>query len=695
MGMLGTLFDLLLAIAAFTMIIVVHELGHFLAARWAGIRVLAFAVGFGPAACSYRAGLGWRRGSSEGEYQALRRSGAAARISPTEYRLNTLPLGGYVKMLGQDDADPSARSDEPDSYQRCVPWKRMIVISAGVVANVILAALLFMAVFLIGLRTEPAKIGDLAPGSPAASAVATNADRVAPAEPRLQPGDRVVSVGGRAVSSFKDLAVATALSRKGTAIELVVTRDGVPAPLHFAIKPEVSPLTGMLELGIAPPAEARLLAPPDEPSRALMRERLDRVGLAGVSPGMTLVRVNDHPAASPYAIDEAARTSRGEPIHAAFRDGEREVTVAIQPRRELSRAVFELATPRKARFELAHVAGLVPVMSVDGVEETGASKGLLAGDIFAQVGEAEWPAPAVALGEIRRNAGERVRLAVLRRDGDTWRRVDLGQVPVETNGTIGFTLADSRDTLAVVARWPRLRQVGDDSTPSGATLGLPAGASITRVGDEPVRTLVDVLREVRRILDDAPPTAAVDVPLRYLPPAPGAAESAATWTIQPSDALALRTLAWRSPVDPWLFERELTLLRADNPAGAVAMGFHETWSAMLSTYVTFARLFEGSVKVEHLKGPVGIAHIGTLLAGRGLVWLLFFMGVISVNLAVVNFLPLPVMDGGHFLLLLYEQITGRPVSVAFQNAATLAGLLIIGSIFIITTFNDVMNLFGR
>jgi len=72
--MLGTVLDLLLVIFGFGLIIFIHELGHFLAARWAGIRVLAFAVGFGPAALSWRKGLGLRRGSSEAEYLSILRA---------------------------------------------------------------------------------------------------------------------------------------------------------------------------------------------------------------------------------------------------------------------------------------------------------------------------------------------------------------------------------------------------------------------------------------------------------------------------------------------------------------------------------------------------------------------------------------------------------------------------------------------
>ncbi|MEZ6318389.1 MAG: site-2 protease family protein [Phycisphaerales bacterium] len=68
--------------------------------------------------------------------------------------------------------------------------------------------------------------------------------------------------------------------------------------------------------------------------------------------------------------------------------------------------------------------------------------------------------------------------------------------------------------------------------------------------------------------------------------------------------------------------------------------------------------------------------------------------MISVNLAVINFLPLPIVDGGQFLMLVYEQVRGRPVPILVQNAVTLAGLVLIGGAFLFVTFNDVKSLFG-
>ena len=134
--------------------------------------------------------------------------------------------------------------------------------------------------------------------------------------------------------------------------------------------------------------------------------------------------------------------------------------------------------------------------------------------------------------------------------------------------------------------------------------------------------------------------------------------------------------------------------RAGNPVAAIGMGLVETRRVMVSAYLTIARLFQGSVKVEHLKGPVGIAHIGTVVAKRGVIDLIFFMAIISVNLAVLNFLPLPIVDGGLFVFLLWEGITGKPVSPNVQAATAMLGLLLIGALFLLVTFNDITNLIG-
>src|SRR3954447_10692339 len=154
----------------FGFVIFWHELGHFLAAKWVGIKVEQFAVGFGQALISWRKGIGFRFGSSIKEYEAKLQQEGAANLGETEYRLNWIPLGGYVKMLGQDDLKANAQQDDPRAYNRKSIGARMVVVSAGVIMNIILAAIGFMIVFMMGFRAPPAIVGNVLPGSPAAKA---------------------------------------------------------------------------------------------------------------------------------------------------------------------------------------------------------------------------------------------------------------------------------------------------------------------------------------------------------------------------------------------------------------------------------------------------------------------------------------------------------------------------------------------
>src|SRR5918993_3220142 len=125
----------------FGFVIFFHELGHFLAAKYVGIRVEQFAVGFGQALFSWRKGMGWQLGSSGRKFEELEKTGQANTVGETEYRLNWIPLGGYVKMLGQDDLRPNAQQDDPRAYNKKSIGARMIVVSAGVIMKIILPAI--------------------------------------------------------------------------------------------------------------------------------------------------------------------------------------------------------------------------------------------------------------------------------------------------------------------------------------------------------------------------------------------------------------------------------------------------------------------------------------------------------------------------------------------------------------------------
>jgi regulator of sigma E protease len=706
----GSAFDLLLVILGFGLIIFVHELGHFLAARWAGVRVLAFALGFGPAIFSYRKGLGWRRGSSEPEYLALAQSATHSgggvivqdgrEVFPTEYRLNTLPFGGYVKMLGQEDLNPNAVSQSPDSFQRAAVWKRMVIISAGVVMNIITAGFIFMGVFLVGLKTEPPKVGDLSPGKPAAMALSTTS--VGGVKTPLLPGDEIVLINGERPRSFNDLMVATAMGARGRDVELSVKREGFAEPISFSITPERNRMTNLMELGVSPFRSARIVS--DVPAAQLpdFIKGVEQRGLVGVRPGMTLVTAGGKPAKSAADMLAAARASGGKPVELIFADDAgAKVAASLTPVPEMQSSLVEVGGMTTS---LQHVLGLTPVMAV-GDPGRAASQGLKAGDIFVRLGSVEYPTLATGIAEIRARAGGEIAAIVSRASEDGKSVEQPLTLQVSSAGAVGFLADDTGSRTTLVARPPEFRvAVGkaSGSEPSPASrLNLRPGSTIKAIGSTPVSTIVELQAALKdQVRQHAKPDGGAAVELQIQAPlaAPGGEPQTQNqiqtiaWELSAAEVASLSALGWTSPISDGIFEPEQFVMKATGPWDAVMTGAHETKRVMVMTYLTFARLFDGTVKVEHLKGPVGIAHVGTVIADKGLIWLLFFMGLISVNLAVINFMPLPIVDGGQFVFLLVEAISGRPVSIAIQNVATIAGLVLIGSVFLIVTFNDVMNL---
>lgn len=184
-------------LAILLVLIVIHELGHFLAAKAFGIKVLEFGIGFPPRV------KGWRRGE-------------------TEYTLNWLPIGGFVRLLGEEDPG------DPRSLAAAARWKRLVVLGAGVVMNLVLAVLLFSVGFVVPRERalNMAQVVSVAEGSPAAEAriVGEMRDGSEPVQ-GLLPGDIVLEVEGREVRNISELIYATRLNL-GETQEWTIQRAG-------------------------------------------------------------------------------------------------------------------------------------------------------------------------------------------------------------------------------------------------------------------------------------------------------------------------------------------------------------------------------------------------------------------------------------------------------------------------------------
>ena len=261
---------LLAAIPVFGLCVLVHEFGHFITAKWAGIRVDEFGIGFPPRLVGFRKrdSGGWEviwfggkryaedtydnqkqyyYESADGVGTALTeaKKGDGIASNHTIYSINLLPIGGFVRMPGEngDVNDPDGNYD-PQSFAAKSAGKRIIVLVAGVTMNVILAMVLFTIAYGLGEPTFPAVIGKVVPGTPAAIA-------------GLRPGDTIVSVNGHPVQLFTDVQaiVNKAIAANNNQLEKVpvtleIRHAGDTQPISTTVGVRVHPPSGQGPMGV-------------------------------------------------------------------------------------------------------------------------------------------------------------------------------------------------------------------------------------------------------------------------------------------------------------------------------------------------------------------------------------------------------------------------------------------------------------
>ena len=210
--------------ALLAVLITVHELGHFLVAKWAGVKVLKFSIGFGPRI------VGFKRGE-------------------TEYRLGLLPLGGYVKMAGELPAEDVSPDDAARSFLAAAWWKRAGIVVAGPAFNLVFPILVYFVVFWGGVEVVSTRIGVVEPDLPAAQA-------------GMKAGDRVLAVDGEPVRSFEEMRDALQ-NRFDRPIPVTIERAGQSqvlqvTPVHNVEHNPVEKVSRGL-LGVGPISRAPVL----------------------------------------------------------------------------------------------------------------------------------------------------------------------------------------------------------------------------------------------------------------------------------------------------------------------------------------------------------------------------------------------------------------------------------------------------
>lgn len=747
LSILSFLFTAFQVAFGFGFMIFVHELGHFIMAKKAGVKVEKFFLGFDF----------WNL-----KFFSITRGG-------TEYGIGVFPLGGYVKMLGQEDLPTGQMKTEDlpsDHYLAKTTGQRAAIIASGVVMNFLSAFLLCILVFYMGVDFIQPVVGDISGNSPAWKS-------------GIRVGDRIISINGEKIERWNDVAMGMALSDSDNNIHsVVVERDGK----RVAIDLETSrhEMTGLQHAGIQPMFDLKVRGIAEdgymsEPSPAMK---------AGLEIGDRITGWNGEPLQSWQDFIRRVRVSVNQRVQLTVeRDGEK-------------RRIDFVPSPKPVEMRY-YECGVHPLstMRVTGVRTGGPADraGIREGDRLIAVDGRE-TASLDELGEIlAENGSTRVRIT-LKRDG---KPLEVELTPVHDKESDRYLIEVSLDSSPFLGP---VNAVENDSPADKA--GISEGDFIVQCDGKPVFTFYDLKTAFEngkrhqltvrkkngemtqtaialrtnskpgfferfsqrldtlfnsRIHINDPLGSGMTLSREYIAgtiePGSTAAESGITrgdklhtieYTLNGEPVViqgeALR--GWgavgyyftqmisardmkKKQADPEGIELTVSVKRGEEIAGPFSLHPVETpenkegWAGIKPAPLSFTvkpenfldacrygltepvvmlkkvfNVLHGlfishRVSTRSLSGPLGIVTVTYLYARMGLSKLIYLLAFISVNLAVVNILPFPVLDGGHLVFLFIEKLRGKPVDIKIQEWIQTAGLIILLAFVIYVTMNDI------
>lgn len=676
---LDTAFNILWVAVGLGLVIFFHELGHFAVAKWCDVNVERFSIGFGPILWSIKRG-------------------------ETEYALSLIPFGGYVKMLGQDDMDATQMTNEeiaqdPRSYSAKTVPQRMAIISAGVIMNIITGMLFFAIAFKIGVQTPPSVIGGTQPGYPAWEA-------------GLDYGDRITRINDREVETFSDIMRGVALTSGPITVEGVY-RNGEPfeekmIPDGTGRRRIIGAAPMRYSLNVITPREPDF--PVSEPASSASRlskgegfEPGDVIKKAAI-PGEEAKEFADYPALKRWLAETEVRKSDVD--FYVERDGEllsQPITVPptkfrrIGLRMDIGKitAVADDSPARLAGFKVGD-----KITQVDGKAVGTEMDPLKLPDYFYSrrrggeletvevAGKSESDVIVTVARPQDEGKDKVVKLTVTPGDRPGWTYLPYGEnIPIDVPAiglayqmipsfVLGVEPGSPADK-ADIQHAERLKKIvflppegeGTNDILGPDELEIPLGGKEAE-GEQNWAFAFRVMQMAR----------ARDVRL----------------TVADEEGETREVTVTPEPVEDWyvpdnrgirLQEMRITR-RAPALLSAMAMGIQHTKNSATDIYLTLRNLFGGNISPKELHGPVGIAKVAYHIASTGLPELLLFLGFLSVNLAVLNFLPIPVLDGGHMVFLIWEGVTRSKPSERVLWAAQALGFLFVVALMLFVLFLD-------
>ncbi|MHC4883726.1 MAG: site-2 protease family protein, partial [Planctomycetota bacterium] len=683
----------LAVILAFSFLIFVHELGHFLAAIVTGVRVEKFMIGFDA----------WGLGLCK-------------KIGQTEYGVGILPLGGYVKLAGQSDMPgEEVCTGAPDELMSKGVWARGLIFIAGVVMNFIFGFFLLVGAQLYGIPVLPATIGYVGEGGPADLG-------------GLRPGDTILQVGNEPIRNFTGIQQAVALSG-GEEMTVLVEREEKGSKVTHSLQITAAESRGrgrLYRIGVHPQLSREIEAFAEDVSGPLPGTETIR---ELITPGEKILAVDDTPIASDTeggAISALVQKRPGETI-----------TLTVQP-------LDPTQSPRMVKVPVLPVLpvgpydiGLRYMVQVNAVMPKSAAQqaGLQTGDYLGAID-----------GERLKQTGDIIRLVSGKAFQPTPFQVQRGASTLSLTLTPKVTLRTRENAdkarpnlLGVTVKANDSKQfIVESVLPEGPSAGkLQAGDRILGSGDTPfssekkldAQVAAVSLRELKvtrirgaseKIVLMKPAwNVAKQRPLigiEFSPQHPrlfrvesgsiadrcGIGRQDTNFAMELSPDLKTTTLTCKRTGEEerlkFTFETPAAILA--NPVkngieGMLGIGLKKhivmekaaTLGAAASTAATgfvdktlaiyrfLHKLVTGGVHPTAMGGPIIIIQTMHMSSKMGLGKLLDIMAFISINLGVLNLLPIPVLDGGHVLFLIFEGILRRKPSAKIREFAQYAGFI--------------------
>lgn len=640
------LFYVLLAILLLSFLIFIHELGHYIVARRVGMRVDAFGIGFGKPIYS------WMRDG-------------------VEWRIGWLPFGGYVKISGLEEEKEDGTLP-PDSFFARPPIDRIKVALAGPLANLLMAFLIFTLLWAMGGRLK--NFSEVTP-------------RIGWVDPQsrlysegIRPGDEVLSYDGHPYKGVKDHTIAPMTSGDQISIEgySYHLQQGEKQPFSLTVpvyKHPLDPQGRLKTSGVLSPASYLIYKPSSQELETGLSSGSPLLK-SGIQPGDRIV----------WADGELLYSNRQ--LEELINDGRVLLTVQRENKRILRRVprvrVQDLKVDQDYREELVDwqfaadlqktklqklftipynlTNDLVVENEVRSIDRP-SSKSVEPIDAPLEVGD-----KILAIGGTSVKEGSqllkllqepRITLIVLR-DG-THLNTDSTWVQAQAELMGDISLEDLNRLVSKIGSEKAVKSLGRLYLLDPVIPKLHSEFNLTKENRENFLTKLRTLKAEFESIEDPDEKA---VKLQFLN------ESQKNLQVSP----------------PYLSDRKVTF--NPTPFQQFSDVFHEI-------YQTLYALISGNLNPKWLAGPVGIVQIVKENWSSSFKEGLYWVGAISLNLGILNLLPIPVLDGGTICFSLFEMLTGRRLSKKTMERLVFVFAMCLIGLFVFITYQDIMRIFGK